>query len=173
MGLFSWFMPKQKDKRTNHDFNDEEREMSAQTNKFKAQIKRLEMQKAHEIEMLRLEKERLELQFDLDDLKGIEEEEDIEQPNSFEEMMMGVLAKSINKTNSLQKEAVSSVETNSFSPPTRRRLTDEQLLQIWKTTPNKETIKKLNSEQIREYLRNNSDYDDVTIETALMVIKTN
>jgi hypothetical protein len=136
---FKWFKKTSKygDNRT-YDLQHEDQEAGAEANRSKAQIKRLKAQLdmdryrlEHERDRLRLEAEIKELQMDLEDLDATDEP--IQEDNSVEKMVMGLIASSM-----MSKKGNSTPE---FTGNTVQEVTPEgepsnaELRQLWTKLP--------------------------------------
>jgi len=157
MGLWDFLT---KDNRINHNFNEKDRELSLQRRQEAKELATLRQSHAlaeekarHETKMIELNMEKLEKQYEYEDLLAEQEEELPAVAGISEEgqMMMQLL-----KTITPQVRPPAVVANNFSTPPptTAGSISDEELLKLWQQVPPniKAFVPKCNDEQIKEFV---------------------
>lgn len=135
--FFGWFRPKTE---VRHNFSNDDRELSLEIREKKKEIALLKLDRENELHKLRIERERLQLKEDIDELKeSYDNFDDLSSDN--EDDSTTALIKLLAPLFLQNKVSSSVVPSDSItSPPVQKEqpkqdLTDEQLLSIWKETP--------------------------------------
>ena len=177
MGFFDWFKTKQIDKRNNHKFDELDREISQEYRQKKAELQQLKLERENELHKLRIEREKLMLIDEINELKGMYEEEEEEQPNKTEDVILtailGAIAnKKNNQTETNPTETPSSM--NSMQSVGGVSLSNDELQHLWENVPNnyKRIARKMDNASLAAYLKTqlpNANTD--SINRAIMIIK--
>jgi hypothetical protein len=139
MGLFSkWF----KDPRANHSFDEKDRELSAARRRMNIEIENL--RKEQEMERLRKEHElhMIEMQAQIDDLVGLDDEYAGGQMSPEDALAMKLIDK------------IGEKKTEAAPPASTRSYTDDEIANIWSNVPSahKILVPQCTDEQIKEYV---------------------
>jgi len=148
MGIFDIFKKKQKDNRVNYDFEQEDRELSLKIRRQKAELKQLEMQRQTELDRLEYEKRKIQIEQELEELRGVSFDEEEETGDSVDNTLITLLAGIFAKNNS------------SVSPPPIQQkpasvtLTNEQITEYLDSIPKPalKIAKNWNDEQLSKFL---------------------
>jgi hypothetical protein len=153
MGFWNIFKRKEKDNRTNHDFNEEDRNLSLEIRKQKAELKRLELERESELRKLEFEKRKIQLQEEIDELKGEDFEDYEEEGSSSDAMLMMLLSKVLG--NSPQTTAETHTSPLNNSQVSAVDFSEEQIKEIWEKLPNsyKKYAKGLTEESLRNLIK--------------------
>lgn len=166
---------KTKDKRNNHTFDDEEREISKEITRKKAELRKLQLEREDGLHKLEIEKKKLELQKQIEETKyALEEFEEDDYEDDYEEdnpmdttiknFLSGILLKSQNNT------ANSNITPESNGVV----LSDEQLKTIWNNTPQQYKLisKQMNDEQIKTFIKQQMPTaNEETLNRALYIVR--
>lgn len=182
MSLFDWFRKEKEPKATKkYVFSDEDREYSHEINQKKKEIKMLMLEREAELHRLKIEKQKLELQQELEELKGVYDDvEEASEDNDIMKMITALaplLLKNQNQTVAPVVSPPNNSETSSPQPVQAQQLdlSDEQLNQIWKNTPfaAKMMAKKMDDKTLEMYIKQQMpNVSTDTIARALKIIKT-
>ena len=172
MGLFNLFKQKAKDNRANYDFDIEDREISLELRKKKAEIKKLQLERQAELDRLEYERKLYELKADLEDLRGTFEEDETDNGNNNPDLMlMGLLAKILNK-NSPQSSVEQPPQTQQAS--NLIKLSDEQINGYLDSLP-KHALKigkSWSDEQIKTFIKANiPNIDEESINRTITLLR--
>ena len=141
MGLFNFLTKDKEIKQKGYIFSDEDREFSKEVREKKKHIELSKLDEQYNLEKLRIEKQKLELQRDIDKIKE-EYEDDEDLPNisneSTESELIKLFAPLVIKNMKPVSPVNSSVSETSLP---KKSVSDTELLAIWENTP--ENIKKL------------------------------
>jgi hypothetical protein len=157
MGIFGLTIEKKKQIK-GHSADDEARALSLETRRTNAELKRrkqelelLKLEKKQQIEEMKLEREALRLQEEIDDLRGVDDEDDNDSSDNMEKMVLMQLLGNMNKP---QQQPIN----NNFPQETEPKgidLDDETINQALDSFP-KSTLKKLkgfSDEQLKELIK--------------------
>lgn len=165
MGFFDMF--KRKDKRVNHEFSDEERDLSLQKRKLQAELQR----QRFELETLRLQQEKLELQDQIEQFKANLEPEEDEEGDT-DSVLMLLLSKVLGGNSPVVAQSVSNSER--VTPPTNtQHMTDEQLQAMIDSIPSKyvKIARKMDENSLKGYIKSNMpSLDEDSIHRAILLI---
>lgn len=149
MGLLSWIF-KRKYPNHNHDFGDEDRQLSMDLRLQKAELKRLKSQLEIEREKLRVEEAKAELEDLRDTLYPPEEEEEEGSVNTPETMILSLLMNAF-KTNNVR----TTTTTPTGTTPSTLSLTDEQIKGYMEALPKdiREEMRKLSDQELKAIVK--------------------
>lgn len=166
----SWF--KGKDPRHNHEFNDGDRSAAADITNQKARLKKLEMQKEHEIKMMELEARELELEQELADLQG--DDEEFDEEDSADALLVKLLQPILQRAHSVSPSSHAAGLPASPSPA--QTMTDDQLRKIFEDLPVhlKSAARVSSDDRIQEAILNQyPGVDQDTLERAVKIVREN
>jgi len=121
MSFWNLFKRKEREKRSDYDFNDEDREFASKVCRQKAEIRRLRQEQQMLEEQMKITKLKAELEDLKDELYG-EDEEDTEGSNPMESMLMSVLMSKFKGSSTPLNST-----TNSLNPTAPLDLTHEEI----------------------------------------------
>lgn len=177
MGLFNFLTKDKEVKQKNYTFSDEDREFSKEIRERKKQIELAKLDEQYSLEKLRLEKQKLELQRDIDKIKEeYEDDEDIPDvsdnsaENELIKLFAPMLIKNINQPAPVPQTTSSASET----PLPKNSVSDAELNSLWDKTPlqAKQFVKTITDEELKIHLAKqlpNADAD--TINRAVSIIR--
>jgi hypothetical protein len=166
MGLFGLV----KKKRTpNHTFSDEDRQASAELRRYKSDLKKQEL----EIEKLKIDRKKLEMQAEIEDLKEElfgEDEEDISEARTPEDLLMPILMKVLsggNQQENVQNEPPQQQEIN---------LSDEEIKEFLESQPKSyiKQAKKIPDSMLKKLIEQQVPVklNEDTINRAIKIVKS-
>jgi hypothetical protein len=183
MSILSWFMGKSK-KKQGYDFTDSDRDASAELRAKRKEIEMLKLERENELHKLKIERQRLELMQEIDELKNIyaESDEDDGTESSTELELIKMFAPMLIKNNQNTPNINGTAAPLAPNPPQTQtapsaqhvHLTDEQLNEIWNNTPKmaKMFAKKSNDDVVRTTIKSQiNNIDDDSVERALKIIR--
>lgn len=178
-----WFWKKKATEKQRYTFTDEDRETSSEIRNAKKELELLKIQRENELHKLRMEKAKLELQEEINELKGLYD--DVEEYSDNEDggvsELIKILVPLFVKNQTPASVVVSPPQVNNSdasitsSEPQKRSIPDEQLQDIWKNTPAiaKKFAKNASDDSLKVLLiKQLPDVDDDTIARALKIIRT-
>ena len=150
---------------------EEERNLGGAVTAEKLRLRKERLQLEHEIEMLRLEETKARIEARLDDLYGFAEDA-AEDPDS---LIKSLLMNAITKGQSANTQNPLTMQQS--PPPSQAELTlsEDQMQEIWNKIPpaQKPLIKLANDDQIKNYLRAHyPSMDSNTVERAIIFVRT-
>jgi len=161
----SWFSSIFRKKQP-YRFTDEEREISADIRRQKAEISRMKLERENLVHKMEMDKKMLELKTEIAELKGIDEDD--EQPQDD----FGSLIQMLNMMGGNQQQP----QQFQQQQPQKISLTDEQLKKIWEDLPAaaKSFSKKSSDETIKTMIVSNMPHiDEDSIHRALALVRAN
>ena len=182
MGIFNW-----KKKKQHNNLDDDKRELALITRKMNAELKEkkqeielMKLESMHELETLKLQKQKLELQskiYDLEDqFADDEEEEEPKSDNMAETLLMSILTKSMQSNG----EGATSTQPNplaeNISAPSLVSLSDDEIKE-YISNYDKKDIKKLKGlpvPMLKHLAKDHpefSTFDSDTLERAIKILK--
>jgi hypothetical protein len=151
-----------------------DRDLGGQITQYKWLQKKEVLDMQHDLEMLKLEKQKQMLMRSL----GYEQDpEDVADPNSPDAMIQNILVKAFSSHNQTQMSPQGAGfdywHTASMPQVQQMTLTDEQIMQIWERIPTqqKPMVKIATDQQIAQYIKSNYPQidDDSTIRAINML----
>jgi len=165
--IFGWKHPQ-----ANHDFTDEDRRLSSELRAKKAEITKLKIEYDWEIQKLRMEREKLELEAAIEEFKAeFDDDDDSELDNMLYKILQPVLAKFVPDTTT-PTDAKQGIGQAIIT--TKINIPDSELEAMYAQVPDAE--KKLARQVPREQLRAEIVHrlphaDEDTIERALEIMQ--
>jgi hypothetical protein len=176
MGWFRDFFRKKSQKYgKNYDFTDEDRDVSAELRRQKAELSKLKMEKDAELYKLKIEREKLALLDEIDDLKAAMNETDDYADGTgggsdIDKLLLGILAPILLKS----KEVTTPPQKAPAATPSN--ITIEQLREIWENLPGKtrSIARNVSDDTLKAYIRAQMPaLDEETINKAVVVVREN
>lgn len=177
MGLFGWLKSERQEKA--HAFDKEDRELSLQVRRQKAELAQQRAQLDLELMRLRAEREKADLEAQiadararLDDMYSDDEPEVDNGGSAADAMLMMLMSKMFQSPPAAAPPA--SQPTPPSAPPSGDSISDEELQEMWEQVPSgyKKLARKMSDEQVAGYIRKqlpNIDTDSMT--RALRVVR--
>jgi len=169
---FSWI--KRRDPRQNHDFSDEERTRAVEVSRERARLKRLQDQKAHELKMLEMERDRIALEDEIADLTDDDEDEDFDTEDSADALLVKLLQPILQRGTHPVSPAAGSPATPSPGAAAQIHLMDDQLREIWNNQPVhiRSAAKVSSDERIEEVILSRyPNIDEDTLNRAIQIVR--
>jgi len=178
MSIFNIFSKKEK-KKVGYVFNDSDRALSMEMREKKKEIELLKLERENELHKLRIEKQKLELQQEIDELKGLydEEEPSISEDNMTSDLIKMFAPMLVNqiKHQSPNSSPLNINQTTTSNPSiSLKSISDEELLALWNETPQKykDYAKTMSDENVLKTLQNHTPGCDVdTYSRALKIVR--
>jgi len=161
----SWFSSIFRKKQP-YRFTDEEREISADIRRQKAEISKMKLERENLIHKMEMERKMLELKAEITELKGIDGDD--EQPQDDFRSLIQMLA--MMGGNQQQPQQFQQQQPQKIS------LTDEQLKKIWEDLPAaaKSFSKRSSDETIKSLILSNMpNIDDDSMQRAISLVRAN
>jgi len=171
MSLFFW-----KKREPGHSFNQEDRELSAEIRKGKAEIMKQKQQLELELMRLKVQKEKEELLLQIAQTKDamsefMEEEEPLNPDSSMQDTLMLTLLGKFLGNNSTPPQTLPQPQE---APIQKIHLSDEQLKEIYEKVPRsaRKIAKSFSEEQLQTYIRSYiPTIDQESLERAVIIVK--
>lgn len=181
MAFFNWF----KREKTGHTLTDEDREASKELRAKKKEIDMMKLEREDLINKMKFEKQKLELQEEIDELKGLFDEEDETLPKNEDDTTTALLKMFAPAL--ISKFAQQTQNTPAYSSPSPQQIppttplnskvsiSDEELLKLWEETPTAAKLysKSMSDETIITTLKAKfPNVDDESINRGLKIIRS-
>lgn len=168
----------------------EDRDLGGAVNAERLKLRKERLQVEHEIEMLRLEEQKLRIETRLDQLYGVAEEDPTDPDTIFKNLIMTAIQRGQITPNGSapmiagqryigmpfsDQGSAAAQETIISSPSIKQNLSDVQLQEIWDRIPvtQKPLIKMASDDMIRSWImKNYPQVDDDTVDRAIKLARS-